>query len=245
MLKIQNLHKKYGDLEVLKGVNLQVEQGQVVAVLGKSGSGKTTLLRCLNFLEQPDIGQVEIGEIKVNAQKFSKDQVQKLRRKSAMVFQHYNLFKNRTALQNVTESLIANKVMNKNDAEEYGLTLLKQVGLEDKAGAYPSKLSGGQQQRVSIARALAVKPEVLLFDEPTSALDPELVEEVLNSIREIAKTNTTMLIVTHELGFAREVADRIIFMHEGQILEDSAPEDIFEHPQHERTKQFFSHAGTK
>jgi len=241
MLTIENLHKNFGDLEVLKGIDLQVDKGQVVAILGKSGSGKTTLLRCLNFLEPPDVGYITLGDLTIDVKTATKKQVQELRRKSAMVFQHYNLFKNRTALENVIEALLANRIMPKKEAEKYGIKLLRQVGMEDKANSYPSKLSGGQQQRVSIARALAVKPEILLFDEPTSALDPELVEEVLNTIRDIAKTNTTMLIVTHELNFAREVADRIVFMYEGRILEDGTPKDFFENPKNERTKQFLSH----
>lgn len=241
MLKITRLRKKFGNLEVLKGIDLTAEQGQVVAILGSSGSGKTTLLRCLNFLEIPEEGRIKIGDVCIDAQDYSSRELNLLRRQSAMVFQHYNLFRNRTCLQNVTESLLANKVMNKKSAEEYGMQLLRKVGLEDKKDVYPSKLSGGQQQRVSIARALAVKPSVILFDEPTSALDPELVAEVLNTIRAIAETHTTtMLIVTHEMNFAREVADKIVFMEQGKILEEGSPEEIFRTPKNDRTRQFLS-----
>lgn len=243
MIEIKDLHKRYGELEVLKGVELTVEAGQVVAVLGASGSGKSTLLRCLNFLERPERGLITIGGVTLDAQNYTAKDVEALRHKSAMVFQHYNLFKNRTILQNVTESLLANKVMERAEAEAYGLQLLRQVGLEDKRSAYPSRLSGGQQQRVSIARALAVRPSVILFDEPTSALDPELVGEVLNTIKDIAKTKTTMLIVTHEMQFAREVADKIIFMNDGRVLEEGTPEEIFERPKFERTRQFLHKRG--
>lgn len=243
MIEIKDLHKRYGELEVLKGVELTVEAGQVVAVLGASGSGKSTLLRCLNFLEKPERGLITIGGVTLDAQNYTAKDVEALRHKSAMVFQHYNLFKNRTILQNVTESLLANKVMERAEAEAYGLQLLRQVGLEDKRSAYPSRLSGGQQQRVSIARALAVRPSVILFDEPTSALDPELVGEVLNTIKDIAKTKTTMLIVTHEMQFAREVADKIIFMNDGRVLEEGTPEEIFERPKFERTRQFLHKRG--
>jgi len=241
MLKITQLCKKYGDLEVLKGIDLTAEQGQVVAILGSSGSGKTTMLRCLNFLEIPEEGYIKVGDVDIDAQKYSSREVNLLRRQFAMVFQHYNLFRNRTCLQNVTESLLANKVMDRKSAEEYGMQLLRNVGLETKRDVYPSKLSGGQQQRVSIARALAVKPRVILFDEPTSALDPELVAEVLNTIRAIAETHTTtMLIVTHEMNFAKEVADKIVFMEQGRIMEEGTPEQIFRSPKNDRTRHFLS-----
>lgn len=241
MLKITQLCKKYGDLEVLKGIDLTAEQGQVVAILGSSGSGKTTMLRCLNFLEIPEEGYIKVGDVDIDAQKYSSREVNLLRRQFAMVFQHYNLFRNRTCLQNVTESLLANKVMDRKSAEEYGMQLLRNVGLEMKRDVYPSKLSGGQQQRVSIARALAVKPRVILFDEPTSALDPELVAEVLNTIRAIAETHTTtMLIVTHEMNFAKEVADKIVFMEQGRIMEEGTPEQIFRSPKNDRTRHFLS-----
>ena len=241
MLKITQLCKKYGDLEVLKGIDLTAEQGQVVAILGSSGSGKTTMLRCLNFLEIPEEGYIKVGDVDIDAQKYSSREVNLLRRQFAMVFQHYNLFRNRTCLQNVTASLLANKVMDRKSAEEYGMQLLRNVGLETKRDVYPSKLSGGQQQRVSIARALAVKPRVILFDEPTSALDPELVAEVLNTIRAIAETHTTtMLIVTHEMNFAKEVADKIVFMEQGRIMEEGTPEQIFRSPKNDRTRHFLS-----
>ena len=241
MLRITNLRKEFGNLAVLKGVDLTAEQGQVVAILGSSGSGKTTLLMCLNFLETPEEGNIKIGDVSIDAKNYSSREVNLLRRQSAMVFQHYNLFRNRTCLQNVTESLLANKIMDKKSAEEYGLKILRKVGLENKKDVYPSKLSGGQQQRVSIARALAVKPHVILFDEPTSALDPELVAEVLNSIRAIAEARTTtMLIVTHEMNFAKEVADKIVFMDQGRILEEGTPEQIFRSPKNDRTRHFLS-----
>ena len=241
MLEIKNLRKKFGDLEVLKGINLTAAQGEVVVILGSSGSGKTTLLRCLNFLERPEEGSIMIGDVNINVKSYTSHDLNRLRRQSAMVFQHYNLFRNRTCLQNVIESLLANKIMTKKEAEIYGLQLLRNVGLEEKKNVYPSKLSGGQQQRVSIARALAVKPQVILFDEPTSALDPELVMEVLNTIRAIAETHTTtMLIVTHEINFAREVADKIVFMDQGKVLEEGTPSQIFHMPKNNRTRQFLS-----
>lgn len=238
MLKVSGLKKHFGDNEVLKHINLEVKRREVVAIIGPSGSGKSTLLRCLNLLEVPDAGHIEIDGLEVDTSKLKKSDAYALRQKSAMVFQHYNLFKNKTALQNVIESLVVTKKMTKADAEKLGLRLLEQVGLASKADSYPAMLSGGQQQRVAIARALAVNPSVILLDEPTSALDPELVGEVLQVIRSIVNTDTTMLIVTHEMSFAREIADRIIFMAEGSIIEEGDPQSFFEHPQQERTKKF-------
>lgn len=238
MIRVRNLHKDFKDMDVLKGINLDVQDGEVLAIIGPSGSGKSTLLRCLNLLENPSEGIIEIGDVKLDSKKYSGKEAQRLRQQTAMVFQHYNLFKNKTALENVTESLIVNKRVSFEEAKEIGKNLLKKVGLLEKADKYPITLSGGQQQRVSIARALAVNPHAILLDEPTSALDPELVSEVLQVIRSIAENKTTMIIVTHEMDFAREVADKVVFMVDGNILEQGTPNQIFNNPQNPRTKQF-------
>ena len=238
MINVKGLKKKFNELTVLNGIDIVVERGQVLAIIGPSGSGKSTFLRCLNFLEQPDAGLIEIGEATLNAENHTNKEVQQLRQQTAMVFQNYNLFRNKTVLQNVTESLIIAKKMPKVQAEAIALDLLTKVGLKEKAGNYPATLSGGQQQRVSIARALAVNPHAILFDEPTSSLDPELVAEVLQVIKSIADQQTTMIIVTHEMDFAREVADHVIFMADGNIVEQGPPESLFGNPQHARTKQF-------
>ena len=238
MINVKGLKKKFNELTVLNGIDIVVERGQVLAIIGPSGSGKSTFLRCLNFLEQPDAGLIEIGEAALNAENHTNKEVQQLRQQTAMVFQNYNLFRNKTVLQNVTESLIIAKKMPKVQAEAIALDLLTKVGLKEKAGNYPATLSGGQQQRVSIARALAVNPHAILFDEPTSSLDPELVAEVLQVIKSIADQQTTMIIVTHEMDFAREVADHVIFMADGNIVEQGPPESLFGNPQHARTKQF-------
>jgi putative S-methylcysteine transport system ATP-binding protein len=238
MIKITNLHKSFDKLEVLKGINIEVSTGEVVVIIGPSGSGKSTLLRCINYLENPQAGKIQIDDIEVDATSAKKEDMAKLRQNSAMVFQNYNLFKNKTALQNVTESLITVKKVKPEEANKIGLKLLAQVGLSEKSNSYPSTLSGGQQQRVSIARAMAVNPSVVLFDEPTSALDPELVGEVLNSIKTLARNNMTMIIVTHEMKFAQEVADRVIFMDQGYIVEEGTPQEIFENSKNERTKKF-------
>ncbi|MGE6632020.1 amino acid ABC transporter ATP-binding protein [Bacillus sp. NPDC077027] len=238
MIKLTNLKKSFGDLVVLDGINLEVQKGQVVAIIGPSGSGKSTLLRCLNLLETPDEGVIEIGDAKLDVEKFNRKEAHQLRKQTAMVFQNYNLFKNRTALQNITESLLVTKKMTKQQANEIGMALLKQVGLEQKADSYPITLSGGQQQRIGIARALAVDPHAILLDEPTSALDPELVSGVLQVIKSIAVQETTMVIVTHEMTFAREVADHVIFMADGHIIEQGTPEQLFDETQNERTKRF-------
>lgn len=243
MIKITNLSKRFNDLPILKGINLEVEKGEVLAIIGPSGSGKSTLLRCLNLLEKPDEGIIEIVDVRLDAKKYSSKEAHLLRQKTAMVFQHYNLFKNKTALQNVTESLIVSKKANPEEAKKIGEKLLEQVGLLEKADKYPITLSGGQQQRVSIARALAVNPHAILLDEPTSALDPELVSEVLQVIRAIAERETTMIIVTHEMDFAREVADKVAFMVDGNILEYGTPNQVFNHPQNLRTKQFIKQIG--
>jgi ABC-type polar amino acid transport system ATPase subunit len=238
MIDIRGLKKSYGDQEVLKGVDFKVKKGEIVTLIGPSGAGKTTLLRTLNWLDAPDEGVITIGDVTVNASKITKQDVHSLRKKTAMVFQHYNLFANKTALQNVTESLIYVKKLKKNEAEKIGRELLDKVGLLDKADSYPAFLSGGQQQRVGIARALAVEPDVILFDEPTSALDPEWVGEVLSVMNEIAKVGMTMIVVSHEMRFVKSVATRVVFLDGGVIVEEGTPEKIFTNPQNERTRQF-------
>ena len=214
MIKIENLQKKFKEVEVLKGVNLEVKKGEVVVIIGPSGTGKSTLLRCINYLEIPDKGKIQIGNLNIDVENHDKKDIYSLRKASAMVFQNYNLFRNKTAIENITEALTVVKKMDKNQAKEIALRILKQVGMVDKKDCYPSALSGGQQQRVGIGRAMALEPEVMLFDEPTSALDPELVEEVLNVIKKLASKKMTMVIVTHEMNFARDVADRVIFKSE-------------------------------
>lgn len=238
MIKINNLKKSYKNLEVLKDVNLDIKQGEVVVIIGPSGSGKSTFLRCLNYLETPDKGEIQLGDVKINAEKVSKKEINNLRKQSAMVFQHYNLFNNKTVLQNVMEALVVVDKIDKKKAEEIALENLRKVGMVDKKDNYPSTLSGGQKQRVSIARAMAINPNVTLFDEPTSALDPELVSEVLAVIKELAKEDKTMIIVTHEMSFAKDVADRVVFMDGGVVIEEGIPEEIFKNPKNERTKQF-------
>jgi len=238
VIKVRNLYKRFDDLCVLNNVNMQVDQGEVVVIIGPSGSGKSTLLRCLNFLEIPDQGEVIIEGEHLDHQNPQK--ITQLRSKMGMVFQRFNLFPHMTALQNVMEGPLTVKKMPRAEAEQKARLLLEKVGLADKAASYPSKLSGGQQQRVAIARALAMDPSIMLFDEPTSALDPELVGEVLAVMKELAKEGMTMVVVTHEMGFAREVADRVLFMDEGVILEEGTPEEIFSKPKQERTAAFLS-----
>ncbi|WP_338472306.1 amino acid ABC transporter ATP-binding protein [Niallia sp. XMNu-256] len=238
MIVLKNIHKSFKNNTVLKGVDLEVNKGDVLVIIGPSGSGKTTLLRCMNYLEKPDQGIVSIDGFSVDGKHASKKDILTLRRMSAMVFQHYNLFKNKTVLENVMEGLIVSKKMNKTEAKEISTGLLKKVGLEEKLNEYPAQLSGGQQQRVGIARALALNPSVILFDEPTSALDPEMVGEVLAIIKDIAKEGITMVIVTHEIDFAREVANRVVFMDGGVIVEQGTPKEVLVHPTQERTKQF-------
>jgi len=238
MIKVQNLTKTFGDLTVLKSISFAIKSSEIVAIIGPSGTGKSTLLRCLNYLETPTSGTIEIGDVEVIAEHATRKDITSLRKQSSFVFQNYSLFANKTALENVTESLITvwkePKLASIKKAED----ILAQVGLADKRDQYPSQLSGGQQQRVGIARAMACKGEVILFDEPTSALDPEWVDEVLAVIKELAVQKQTMIIVTHEMQFAREVADRVIFMEGGSIVEQGPPAQIFEHPQHKRTKEF-------
>lgn len=240
MIKVSNLKKQFNGTDVLKDISVDVKPGEVVVILGPSGSGKSTFLRCLNYLEKPDGGTIEIGDAKIVAPKVSKKDIHNLRKQSAMVFQHYNLFNNKTVLQNVTEALIVVKKLSKDEANKIALDALKKVGMLDKKDAYPRTLSGGQMQRVSIARAMAINPNVILFDEPTSALDPELVSEVLSVIKDLAKENRTMIIVTHEMSFAKDVGDRIIFMADGLVVEEGTPDEIFNNPKNDRTKQFLN-----
>ncbi|MFF2887246.1 amino acid ABC transporter ATP-binding protein [Paenibacillus sp. NPDC057967] len=238
MIRLKQIKKSFGRQHVLKGIDVSVEKGQVVAILGPSGSGKTTLLRCINFLERPSDGEIEIDGISVQCKRPSKTDIHTLRKQSAMVFQQYNLFRHKTALENVMEGLVVVQKVPKEEARERSIALLKKVGLENKLDAYPSQLSGGQQQRVGIARALALNPKVILLDEPTSSLDPELVGEVLSVIRKIAKEGITMIIVTHEMAFAQDVASHIIFMDDGLVVEEGTPAEIFNSPKEERTRQF-------
>lgn len=238
MIDIKELRKSFGHNEVLKGINIKVDKGEIISILGPSGSGKTTLLRCLNYLESPDGGTVTIGDISINSGKVNKKEIINLRKKSAMVFQSYNLFQHKTVLQNVMEGLIVVQKRNAKESKEIALEVLQKVGLKSKIDSFPSQLSGGQQQRVGIARALALNPDVILFDEPTSALDPELVGEVLEVIAKIAKEGKTMIIVTHEMNFAREISDRIIFMDNGVVVEEGTPKNIFFEQKEERTRQF-------
>lgn len=237
MINIKNLHKTFGKNEVLKGIDLTINAGEVVVIIGPSGSGKSTFLRCLNLLEQPTDGQIEFEGTDILAKGTDIDQ---LRQKMGMVFQSFNLFPHKTVLENLTISPIKVKKEDPKQAEEKALKLLEQVGLQEKSISYPASLSGGQQQRVAIARALAMNPDVMLFDEPTSALDPEMVGEVLSVMQKLAENGMTMVVVTHEMGFAREVADRVIFMDEGIIQEQGTPEEVFGNPQNPRTQSFLN-----
>lgn len=236
---VENLQKSFGQNEVLKDISFDLKQGGVLSIIGPSGSGKSTLLRCLNYLEIPDRGWISINDVSVDAASVTAKEIQELRSKSTMVFQNYNLFINKTALENVTEGLILTKKIPKNKAQELGKELLTSVGLDHRFDSYPVTLSGGEKQRVGIARAQAMNPELILFDEPTSALDPEKVSEVLDSIKKIALTSSAMtIIVTHEMAFAKEVSDKIIFMDKGYIVEEGSPEEIFNQTKEERTRQF-------
>lgn len=235
MIKVEKLNKSFGDLHVLKDIDLTVRQSEVVCLIGASGSGKSTFLRCLNFLEIKDSGLIIIGGKQIEKET---DKLNEVRAKVGMVFQHFNLFPHKTVLENVIEAPIHVKKVPKEQAREEAKELIKKVGLSDKENVYPSKLSGGQKQRVAIARALAMKPEIMLFDEPTSALDPELVGEVLAAMKELAEEGMTMVVVTHEMGFAKEVADWVVYMHDGHIVEAGHPEQIFSKPREARTKNF-------
>ena len=243
MLEIRNLRKAFGPLQVLKGIDLDVNKGDVVAILGSSGSGKTTMLRCLNFLERADAGTMDFDGRRIELHRATHAEINALRRRTGFVFQNYNLFANKTALQNVTEGLIIARKMPRRTAEELAHAQLVKVGMDDRADYYPSQLSGGQQQRVAIARAMAADPEILYFDEPTSALDPELTGEVLRVLRELAEHKTTMIIVTHEMKFARDAADRILFMDGGVVVEQGDAKELIDHPKEERTRQFLASYG--
>ncbi|MDI6619626.1 MAG: amino acid ABC transporter ATP-binding protein [Clostridiales bacterium] len=237
MIYVKDLHKKFGKLEVLRGITCTIKKGEVVTVIGPSGSGKSTMLRCINMLEVPTSGEIYIDNVRINEKGID---INKVRQRMGMVFQHFNLFPHLSVIDNIT--IAPRKVLNMENgkAQEEAIELLKKVGLMDKKDAYPSQLSGGQKQRIAIARALAVKPDIMLFDEPTSALDPEMVKEVLNVIKDLANEGMTMIVVTHEMGFAREVSDKIMFMDEGKIIEEGEPTAFFENPKNERTKSFLS-----
>lgn len=238
MIEIKGLCKKFGNQQVLDHIDLKIEKGKVVVVIGPSGTGKSTLLRCINVLEKPEEGHIRLEGFEADFSAISKQDIQTLRSRTSMVFQNSNLYRNKTALQNITMPLILVKKIKREEAERTGVELLAKVGMLEKKDAYPETLSGGEKQRVGIARAMAVNPDIILFDEPTSALDPELVNEVLDVIRELARQHTTMLIVTHEMKFARSVADEIVFMEGGHIVEQAPPEKFFSNPQKERTRQF-------
>lgn len=237
LLQVRGLKKHFGHLEVLRGIDIDIHKGEVVAVIGPSGSGKSTFIRCLNRLEEPTAGEVIFEGQQINTKQADID---KIRQKIGMVFQNFNLFSNMTIMQNITAAPINVKKIPKDQAEERALNLLDRVGLKDKAAEYPVRLSGGQRQRVAIARALAMDPDILLFDEPTSALDPEMVGEVLNVMKELAEDGMTMVVVTHEMGFAREVSDRVIFIDQGVIQEENEPKEFFAHPKNPRLKDFLN-----
>lgn len=236
MISIKNLHKNFGKIEVLRGIDVSIAEGDVVVIIGPSGSGKSTLLRCINYLETPTAGEIVVDGIPLSGEA----NINKVREEVGMVFQRFNLFGHMTVLENIVLAPMKVRKLSKEEAVKSAVELLNKVGLADKANAYPSQLSGGQQQRVAIARALAMKPKIMLFDEPTSALDPEMVNEVLEVMKNLAKEGMTMVVVTHEMGFAREVGDRVLFVDEGKIIEDGSPEDVFSHTREERTKSFLS-----
>ena len=243
MIRIRGLVKRYGDMTVLHSIDLDIAQGERVAVIGPSGTGKSTLLRCLNFLDRPEEGRIEIGDLCVDARRATRAQILALRRATAFVFQNYALFANRTAKENIMEALVTVQKRPRDEAERRARAILDETGLSDKADSYPAALSGGQQQRVGIGRAMATGATLMLFDEPTSALDPEWVGEVLDLMRRVAEQRQTMLIVTHEMQFAREIADRVIFMDEGRIIEQGPPADLFDAPRDVRTKRFLRRVG--
>lgn len=243
MIRISNLHKTFGNTEVLKGVDIEIQKGEIIVIIGSSGTGKSTLLRCVNFLEQPEQGVIEIDDIKVDAQKHNKADMLALRRKTGFVFQNYALFAHLTARQNIAEGLITVRGWKKEQALAHAQQILDDIGLGDKGDSYPAALSGGQQQRVGIGRAMAFDPELLLFDEPTSALDPEWVGEVLSLMKKLAKQHQTMLVVTHEMKFAQEVADRVIYMADGHIVAQGTPDQIFNDPTHPQLIKFLNQVG--
>lgn len=237
VIRLTNLHKKFGQLHVLKGINEHIKQGEVVVIIGPSGSGKSTFLRCLNLLEHPTSGEIVFEGISITDER---NDINKQREKMGMVFQQFNLFPHKTVLENITLAPINVKNMRKEEAEKVAFGLLNRIGLGDKADSYPNQLSGGQKQRIAIARALAMAPDVMLFDEPTSALDPEMVGEVLDVMKELASEGMTMVVVSHEMGFAKEVATRVLFMDEGKIVEQGSPQEVFDNPKHPRTKDFLA-----
>lgn len=237
MITVKDLHKSFGDLQVLKGINYEVDKGQKIVIVGPSGSGKSTFLRCLNLLEIPTSGEVWFENVQVNGKKTD---INKVRRNMGMVFQHFNLFNNLSIIDNITLAPVTLKLQSKEEAKENALALLRRVNLEEKADAYPAQLSGGQKQRIAIVRSLAMQPKVMLFDEPTSALDPEMVGEVLDVMKELAESGMTMIVVTHEMGFAREVASKVLFMDEGLILEENTPDQFFAKPENPRLQDFLS-----
>jgi len=237
VINVENLSKNFGDLKVLKNISTTINKGEIISIIGPSGSGKSTFLRCINKLEEPTEGHIYIDGMDLMDKNTD---INKIRERVGMVFQHFNLFPNMTVLENLTLSPVMVKKESKEEAEKYASYLLEKVGLSDKSNSYPAQLSGGQKQRIAIARALAMKPEVILFDEPTSALDPEMIKEVLDVMRDLAKEGMTMLIVTHEMGFARNVGNRILFMDNGEIIEDCSPKDFFENPTNERIKDFLN-----
>lgn len=243
MIKLDNIHKSFGNTEVLKGIDIEIQQGEIIVIIGSSGTGKSTLLRCVNFLEQANKGVISIDDITVDAEKHTKSDVLALRRKTGFVFQSYALFAHMTARQNIAEGLITVRGWKKDQALERAQAILDDIGLGDRGDSYPAALSGGQQQRVGIGRAMAFQPELLLFDEPTSALDPEWVGEVLSLMKSLAAKKQTMLVVTHEMQFAREVADRVIFMADGHIVEQGSPQDIFGNPQDPKLQKFLRQVG--
>ena len=237
MIEVKGLKKDFHDLKVLNGIDYKIEQGEKIVILGPSGSGKSTFLRCLNLLEEPTEGEIWVDGVNITD---PRSDIDKMRQRMGMVFQHFNLFPHKTVLENITFAPVKLKLQTKEEAKENAMRLLRRIGLEDKASEYPNKLSGGQKQRIAIVRALAMNPEVMLFDEPTSALDPEMVGEVLDLIRELADEGMTMVIVTHEMGFAKEVATKILFIDEGVIKEENTPKEFFEHPQNKRLQEFLS-----
>ena len=243
MIEVRNLRKSFDSLEVLKDINLEIDKGDVISILGSSGSGKTTCLRCMNFLEKSDAGTLVFDGKEYDLAHMSRKDIAAIRRKTAFVFQNYNLFLNKTVLENVTEALTVVRKMDKLSARKRAVEVLEKVGMADKLDYYPSKLSGGQQQRVSIARALDYEPEVIYFDEPTSALDPELIGEVLSVMRDLAKSGITMVVVTHEMNFAKNVSTKVVFMENGEIVKCAAPDQFFEHQDDERIKQFIRKVG--